>query len=524
VTRSFYVTTPIYYMNGEPHIGHTYTTVVADTLARYHRMCGEDVFFLTGSDEHGEKIHETAIREGRSAREITDHYSEIFRRTWTDLGIRFDRFIRTTDEDHVRAVQTFLQRVYDAGQIEFREYEGLYCVGCERFLTDRDMHDGRCRDHERAPEARREANYFFKMSEHFDWLVGHLRKHPDFIRPERYCNEVLGLLREEAGLGDLCISRPKSRLEWGIELPFDSDYVCYVWFDALVNYLSGIGWPDDPAFEHYWQGCEHLIGKDILKPHGVFWPTMLHAVGLPMPQHLDVHGYWNVDDRKVSKSLGNMISPRAMDEKYGFDCFRYYLMSAMPWGMDASFDETAMAARLNAELANNLGNLVSRTLNMTARFSEGRVPEPRDPDGDEAERDVRSAFEQAATRVDAHLRAMEPHRAIEAVQRAIDAANRYLEVREPWKAARDPARSASVPTTLYTACEALRMAALLLWPFMPGKCEEIWQRLGLAGTPGDLRLPEAAAWGGITIGANTVRGAPLFPRIEVASDAPAGDA
>jgi methionyl-tRNA synthetase len=514
--KIFYVTTPIYYMNGEPHIGHTYTTCVADTLARYHRLCGEDVFFLTGSDEHGEKILETAEREGISPREITDRYAEVFRRTWDTVGIRFDRFIRTTDDDHVQAVQHFLQRVYDAGWIEFREYEGLYCVGCERFLTDRDMEDGLCRDHERAPEARSEANYFFKMTEHFEWLEQYLHEHPDFIRPERYRNEVLGMLREEAGLGDLCISRPKTRLEWGVELPFDDAYVCYVWFDALVNYLTGIGWPNDEGFAAAWENAEHLIGKDILKPHGVFWPTMLHAIGLDLPRHLNVHGFWNVDERKVSKSLGNMISPLTMDEKYGFEAFRYCLLREMSWGLDANFTEEALIARINSDLANNLGNFASRTLNMTGRFADGHVPEPGAIEAPEQE--LREAFAEAAAAVDDHVRGMELHRALESVQRAIDAANRYLELREPWKGAKDPALAGRVRTTLYTACEALRITTLLLSPFIPRKCDELWSRLGIGGSPADQQLPEAAGWGGIAVGSPTTKGQPLFPRIDASED------
>jgi methionyl-tRNA synthetase len=507
----FYVTTPIYYMNGAPHIGHTYTNCIADTLTRYHRLRGEDVFFLTGSDEHGEKIFETADREGCTPQQLTDRYSALFRETWAQHDIQFDRFIRTTDEDHVRAVQHFLQRVHDAGAIEFREYEGNYCVGCERFLAERDMEDGLCRDHERAPEPRSEANYFFKMSESFGWLEQYLQDHPDFIRPERYRNEVLGMLREDAGLGDLCISRPKSRLDWGIELPFDSNYVCYVWFDALVNYLSGIGWPDAPDFSARWANAEHLIGKDILKPHGVFWPIMLHTIGLEPPRHLNVHGYWNVDERKVSKSLGNMVSPAAMDEKYGFEAFRYFLSREMSWGLDANFSEETLIARINSDLANNLGNFASRTLNMTARFADAQIPNPGP--GEAPEEELREAFASAAREVDEHFDAMEIHRALEAVQRAIDAGNRYLEHREPWKAAKDPDRAHQVGTTLYTACEALRIATVLLSPCIPAKCDELWSRLGQPGSLAEQRLPEAARWGGVLVGASTTKGKPLFPRI-----------
>ena len=512
MSTSFYVTTPIYYVNGEPHIGHTYTTVLADTLTRYHKLCGERSFLLTGSDEHGEKIYEVAQERGVPVRELADHYSDMFRQTWQDLGIGIDRFLRTTEPAHEAVVRSILQQVYDAGHIEFRAYEGLYCIGCERFLTDRDMQDGLCVDHERAPEKRTESNYFFKMSAHFDWLRGYIEDHPDFIRPVRYRNEVLAMLKDESGLGDLCISRPKSRLDWGIELPFDSDYVCYVWFDALISYITGIGYPDGADFAELWPDAEHLIGKDILKPHAIFWPCMLHAMDVPPARHLNVHGFWNVDDRKVSKSLGNMVSPVIMNERYGFESFRYFLLRDMVFGLDSSFSEEAMITRLNADLANNLGNLVSRTLNMTAKFAEGRVPQPGEPE--EAEREVQAAAAEAVVAVDRHLRAMEPQRALEAAFRIVDAANRYLELREPWKAAKDPAREASVPTTLYTCCEALRIVALLLSPFLPQKAPEILARLGLPEALSDARLPESAAWGQIPIGSSTTKGSPLFPRID----------
>ncbi len=512
MSRSFYVTTPIYYMNAEPHIGHTYTTVLADALARYHRLCGEQTFFLTGSDEHGEKVLEAAAQRGEAAGALAERYALLYRSTWDELGITYDRFIRTTEADHTNTVQLVLQKLYDAGQIYFQEYEGSYCIGCERFLTERDMVDGLCRDHERSPEKRSEANYFFRMSDHFEWLKSYIAEHPDFIRPERYRNEVLAMLREESGLGDLCISRPKGRLAWGIELPFDRDYVCYVWFDALINYLTGISYPDGPDFERLWGACDHLVAKDILKPHAIFWPTMLRAIGLPPVQHLNVHGYWNVDDRKVSKSLGNMISPLIMRDKYGFDAFRYFLLRDMVFGLDSNFSEEAMVARLNADLANNLGNLVSRTLNMTARYTDGRVPEPGATD--QAEDEVRSSLEEAVRRVDEHVRRTELHRALEVVFASVDATNRYLERREPWKAAKDPALSERVRTTLYTCCEALRIIALLLSPFLPEKSAEIFSRLGLGDALATGRLPGDAAWGQIPVGSTTVKGEPLFPRIE----------
>jgi methionyl-tRNA synthetase len=516
----YYITTPIYYVNAEPHMGHTYTTVLADTLARHYRLRGRKTFFLTGSDEHGEKVLEVARSRGESPLETAAHFSEKYRRAWDALGIRYDRFIRTTDADHAETVRRILQQVWDAGQIEFREYEGDYCVGCERFLTDRDLQDGLCRDHERAPERRSEGNYFFKMSDHFAWLATYIEEHPDFIRPAHYRNEVLSMLQEESGLGDLCISRPKTRLDWGIELPFDDKYVCYVWFDALINYLTAIGYPAEPDFEHFWDASEHLVAKDILKPHAIFWPTMLRAIGLPPMKHLNVHGYWNVDDRKVSKSLGNMISPLIMDEKYGFEAFRYFLLRAMSFGVDANFTEEELVARINSDLANNLGNLVSRSLNMTGRFADGRVPEPGAA-GD-LERQVESAFGEAVAAVDRHMEAVEPHRALEAVLKAVDATNRYLEQREPWKAAKQPGGDVSVRTTLYTCCEALRVTALLLAAFLPRTAAEMLKRLGVEDALDSASLPADASWGGIRVGAETTKGPALFPRIEVPEATPSG--
>jgi methionyl-tRNA synthetase len=518
MTRAFYVTTPIYYVNADPHIGHTYTTVLADTLARYHRACGEKTFFLTGCDMHGEKVVEAARSRGVSPSEVADHFASRFRSTWDELGISYSRFIRTTDPDHVRGVQQILSRLHREGQLYFQEYEGLYCVGCERFLTERDLVNGLCRDHERPPEKRREANYFFRMSAHFAWLESWIREHPDFIHPESYRNEVLGMLREESGLGDLCISRPRTRLDWGIELPFDRDYVCYVWFDALINYLTGIGYPDAPDFAEYWASCEHLVAKDILKPHAIFWPIMLRALGLPPMRRLNVHGYWNVDDRKVSKSLGNMISPLAMRDRYGFEPFRYYLLREMSFGHDASFTEAGMVARQNADLANNLGNLVSRTLQLTARFAGGRIPEAGASAGPEDE--LRAVALAAGPEIDACLRRCDPRRALEALFRIVDAANGYLEKREPWRVAKDPARAAELRTTLASACEALRVVALWLGPFLPAASLEIQARLQLSPGEGGA-IADATRWGAVPLAGRAVTaGDPLFPRVEP----PEGDA
>lgn len=510
--RTVFVTTPIYYANAAPHIGHTYTTVVADVLVRWRRQRGDDAFSVSGTDEHGEKMVEAARARGVSPAVFTAGVSEAFQRTWSELDIAPSRFVRTTEPAHVRNVQAVLQRVHDAGWIEQREYEGLYCVGCERFLTERDLEDGRCRDHERVPERRREVNYFFRMSREFAWLREQIERNPELIRPERYRNEALAMLRDESGLGDLSISRPKTRLDWGIELPFDRDHVCYVWFDALLSYLTGAGFdgtrPADaqpPAFTARWAAAEHLIGKDILKPHAIFWPIMLRAIGLAPYRRLHVHGYWNVDDRKVSKSLGNMISPLAMRERYGFEPFRWFLLREMSFGLDAGFSEEALVERVNADLANNLGNLVSRALNLVEKLCGGVLPEAG-PAGD-ADLAVVAGADAARVRVDAALEAVQPHLALAAIQEYASAVNRYVDARAPWKGARDPATLPQARTTLHHACLALGRLSALLAPFLPAAAAEIAARVG------------AGADGAVVAGTPVRKGAPLFPRVELVAEA-----
>jgi len=488
----YYVTTPIYYANAEPHIGHTYTTVVADMLVRWKRQLGIDAYSVSGSDQHGEKMVETAEKRGMPVRELVDHFASVFESTWKQLGVAPSRFVRTTDPLHVRNVQAILQRVYNAGWIEKREYEGRYCVGCERFLTGRDLVDGKCRDHEREPELRRESNYFFLMSRAFGWLREHYERNPGFLRPERYRNEALAMLRDESGLGDLSISRPKSRLAWGIELPFDADHVCYVWFDALITYLTGAGYPDDPAFAERWANAEHLIGKDILKPHAIFWPIMLKAIGLAPPRQISVHGYWNVDDRKVSKSLGNMISPLVMRERYGFETFRWFLLREMSFGLDANFTEEALVERVNADLANNLGNLVSRTLNLVEKFCDGAIPLAGA--SNDADQSVLDDAASAAGRVGAAMQNLQPQLALAAITEYASSVNRYVDARAPWKSAKDPATAPEARTTLHFACRALGAIASMLAPFVPAAAQRIAEKLAA--------LP-------------IERGDPLFPRVSM---------
>jgi methionyl-tRNA synthetase len=505
----FYITTPIYYVNAPPHSGHAYTTILADAVARYHRLAGRRVYFLTGTDEHGDKIAQAAARAKETPQAYADRISAAFREAWQRMGLLFDGFIRTTEDRHKRVVRTILQRIYDAGDIYFGEYGGHYCVGCERFYTEKEMVDGKCPDHQTPLQYVKEENYFFRMSKYQEWLIRHIQDHPDFIRPERYRNEALGFLREP--LEDLCISRPRSRLTWGIPLPFDDRYVTYVWFDALINYVSALDCPDGEPFRTFWPVAQHLIGKDILKPHGIYWPTMLRAAGMPVYQHLNVHGYWLMDEAKMSKSRGRVLSPLELAEKYGLDALRYFLLREMVFGLDANFSEVALVNRLNADLANNLGNLLQRTLGMVDRFLEGRIPPPGDPVND-PDWSIKKAVEDLRERVDAAMGTFALHRALEAIWDRLDVANRYIDGQKPWELAkRDPA---ALRRVLGHTCEALRLVTLHLSPFMPTTADRMWSRLGLPGSPADARLDVEGIWGRAEE-RDSRPGDALFPRVEL---------
>ncbi|MGQ9692159.1 MAG: methionine--tRNA ligase [Thermaceae bacterium] len=480
--KVFYVTTPIYYVNAEPHLGHAYTTVVADFLARWHRLDGYRTFFLTGTDEHGETVYRAALAAGEEPKAFVDRISERFKTAWKLLNISYGRFIRTTEERHKRVVQEVLQTVYDRGDIYYGEYEGLYCVSCERFYTEKELVEGNCPIHGRPVEKRREGNYFFRMEKYREWLLDYLLDHPDLIRPEGYRNEVLSMLSEP--IGDLSISRPRARVPWGIPLPWDEEHVVYVWFDALLNYVSALGYPDGEAYRVFWPKAWHLIGKDILKPHAVFWPTMLKAAGIPMYQHLNVGGFLlGPDGRKMSKTLGNVVDPFALAEKYGRDAVRYYLLKELPYGQDASVSEEALRERYNADLANDLGNLVQRTRAMLFRYAEGRVPEPVGGDGLE----VGTTLPQKLRPL---IRELKIHLALEEVLQYVRSLNRYLNEKRPWELAKRDLEEAK--KVLYRVVEGVRIASILLEAAMPDKAVEIRRALGLKEA---YTLDEAEVWG-----------------------------
>jgi methionyl-tRNA synthetase len=501
-----YITTPLYYVNAEPHLGHTYTTVVADTLKRYYQSLGYETFLLTGTDEHGDKIAQAAAANEKTPKEYADRISHLFRSTWDTCGIAYDHFIRTTDSYHTQYVQSVLQKIYDAGEIYFGEYGGFYCYGCERFYTEKELLDGKCPDHQTAPDYISEKNYFFRMSKYQQPLIEAIQRKPDLIRPERYRSEVLAFLREP--LEDLCISRPISRLQWGIPMPFDANYVTYVWFDALLNYVSALEHRGGDSMHRLWPKAQHLIAKDILKPHAIYWPTMLMAAGLPLYDHLNVHGYWVMDSGKMSKSLGNVIRPLDMKARFGMDAFRYFLLREMAFGQDAKFSEEALVTRINADLANNLGNLVSRVLAMQQKYFGG-VVQPLSTDWPREDVELRDVFARAESDLKSYMDEFQFHRALEAVWSALDHANRYIVQTAPFTLIKDPAQQGRVGEVLYHLLEVVRTLSRLLAPFMPDTAREL---CGLLALDEDTLK---ALWGqGFAAGHKISPAKVLFPRIE----------
>lgn len=514
---SFYITTPIYYVNAKPHLGHAYTTIVADSLNRFHKLMGKDTYFLTGTDEHGDKIVKAAEANNQSPQEYVDTISALFRNLWPDLQCEHNDFIRTTEPRHVKVVQDILQKVYDKGDIYFGEYGGHYCYGCERFYTEKELVDGKCPDHLTEPEYISEKNYFFKMGKYQDWLKQHILNNPDFIRPEQYRNEVLSLL-ESGALEDLCISRPKSRLTWGIELPFDKDYVTYVWFDALINYISAIGYPEDEKFKEFWPVVNHLVAKDILKPHAVFWPTMLKAAEIEPYQNLNVHGYWLIKDTKMSKSLGNVVEPLKMKDTYGINAFRYFLLREMSFGQDSSFSEEALVGRLNADLANDLGNLFNRTLSMTHKYFGGVVPSPMDEEIEDVE--IKKLGQQAMHTYQEEFAKLRFPRALEGLWELVRGLNKYIDTTAPWALFKEKNMD-RLSTVMYVLLENMRKIAVHVWPVIPEASEEMLEQLGIQFDPRKFVLTkEPDVWGLLESGTEVAKSSNLFPRVELPEPQP----
>ena len=467
-----YITTPIYYVNDKLHIGHAYTTILADVLNRFHNLIGHESFMLTGSDEHGQKVQEAAEKRGVSPIEHVDEYVLNFTKLWEKLNINYDDFIRTTDSRHTSKVKEMLTQLWKKEEIYLDEYEGLYSVSEERFVTEKEIDEGDFKNIIKL----KEKNYFFKMSKYQDELIEHINQNPKFICPESRKNEILGFLSKP--LNDLCISRPKSRLNWGIELPFDSNYVTYVWFDALMNYITAIGWDsNEKKFNSYWPANYHLVGKDIITTHAVYWPTMLMAARLPLPKTILAHGWWLFDDSKMSKTDGNTVDPLELIDLYGEDSLRYYLMRDMALGQDANYSLDKFIKRYNSDLANDFGNLVNRITIMVKKHFNDVVPEP----GDYTEDDL-NVIAIAKSTIDSTLRNFEHlkiHDAIEDILKLLRSLNKYLEINEPWKILKKEPNNVKATNSIYVSINALYIGTQLLHPIMPRKTTEISNVLGI---------------------------------------------
>ena len=496
----FFVTTPIYYVKDAPHVGHAYTTVNADALARWHRLIGDDVFFLTGTDEHGQKVARAAEEQGLDPLAWTDQMSPRFAEAWAGLDVANDDFIRTTEPRHRASVQRFLSAIYDNGYIFKDSYRGLYCVGCERYYATDELVDGNlCPDHRTPVEELEEENYFFRLSAFEDRLVEWYAANPGVVVPESKRNEALSFIK--GGLKDISITR--TSIDWGVRVPWDDEHVFYVWYDALINYVTAIGYGEDPEqFDEWWPSVHHLIGKEIIRFHCVWWPAMCMAAGIEPPAHVQVHGWLLLGGDKMSNSSVNRITPASLTEEYGVDPVRYHLLRDIPLGSDGEFSAEGISSRYNSDLANNLGNLLSRVATVVGSKCGGVGPAP-DPSSRLA--DVAGTVVADAV---AGWGASRPDLGLDATWRLIRETNAELEIAEPWKAEPGP----DVDAVLGSALEVLRIVAILIVPAMPATAREMWRRIGLEGTPEEQRLPEAGSWGRYPGGLAVEKGAPLFPR------------
>jgi methionyl-tRNA synthetase len=510
--KTFYITTPIYYPSDKLHIGHSYTTVAADAISRYKRLKGYDVMFLTGTDEHGQKIQRKAEDKGISPKQYVDQIVAGIRELWELMKITNDRFIRTTDTQHEAAVQKIFKRLYDNGDIYKSEYEGMYCTPCESFWTDTQLVDGKCPDCGGEVELMKEESYFFKLSKYQDRLIKHIEENPEFIQPVSRRNEMLNnFLRP--GLEDLCVSR--TTFNWGIPVTFDEKHVVYVWIDALSNYITALGYTseDDSAYRKYWPADVHLVGKEIVRFHTIIWPAMLMALGEPLPKQIYGHGWLLLDGGKMSKSKGNVVDPVILIKKYGLDAVRYFLLREVPFGSDGIFSNEALIQRINADLANDLGNLVSRTVAMISKYFDGKLPAER-AEG-EFDSDLKNVLLQLPQKVEDLLDKLQFSTALTEIWKAISRTNKYIDETMPWVLAKSDEDKPRLAAVMYNLAESLRIISILIQPFMPETPEKIWYQLGISGMTEALDWDSARQWGKYPDGACVNKGDLLFPRIDM---------
>ncbi len=508
--QKYYITTPIYYPSGNWHLGHCYTTVICDAIARFKRMDGFDVFFLTGTDEHGVKIEKRAAENNTTPKAFVDNLVDSIKDLWKVLGISFDKFIRTTDDYHVAAVQKIFKQLYDQGDIYKAEYEGMYCTPCESFWTESQLVDGKCPDCGRPVEKAKEESYFFRLSKYQDKLIELYKNNPEFISPKSRMNEMINNFIKP-GLQDLCVSR--TSFKWGIPVTFDDKHVIYVWIDALTNYITALGYGsnDDSLFKKYWPADIHMVGKEIVRFHTIIWPAILMALGVEMPKQVYGHGWLLIGGDKMSKSKGNVVDPFVLSDRYGVDAVRYFLLREVPFGSDGVYTNEALIARTNADLANDLGNLVSRTTAMITQYFGGVIPDSKA--AEDIDRDLISLCESALGKVRADVEKLLIPESLGEIFRLIQRANKYIDETMPWVLAKDPEKKDRLGTVLYNLAETIRISAVLLAPFMPATAQNIFDRLQLGKLPNDFA--SVKKFGGLKSGGGVTKGDALFPRLDM---------